>query len=139
MTLKKYKEDFILFAEAGFIAVNFADEDAATKLFKAAELLDKHNVLPKLGFGYLHLHKLELKQAIKYFDEVLEEDAHNDMAKAFKGLCLSLMPNNTDKGEKILTQSLKSKDPLVKKMAGSALDFVEKFVKKVPGPAGKAK
>ncbi len=37
MTLKKYKDDFLLLAEAGFIAVNQADEDAAVKLFKAAE------------------------------------------------------------------------------------------------------
>lgn len=139
MAIKKYKEDFILLAEAGFIAVNQADEDAALKLFKAAELLDANNVLPKIGFGYLHLHKLELKQAVKCFEEVLEKDPHNDMAKAFMGLCLSMMPNTINKGEKILEQSLKSKDPLIKQMAGSALDFVDKFVKPSPGPAGKGK
>jgi tetratricopeptide (TPR) repeat protein len=139
MATKKYKSDFILLAEAGFIAVNQADEDAALKLFKAAELLDPSNLLPKIGFGYLHLHKLELKQAVKNFEDVLEKDPHNDMAKAFLGLCLSLMPTSIDKGEKILEQSLKSKDPLIKKMAGSAIDFVEKFVKKSPGPVGKSK
>lgn len=139
MTLKKFKDDFLLLAEAGFIAVNQADEDAAIKLFKAAELLDPNNFLPKVGFGYLHLHKLELKQAIKNFEAVLEKDPHNDMAKAFLGLCMSLMPNTVDKGEKILEQSCKSKDPLIKQMAGSAIDFVEKFVKKTPGPAGKGK
>lgn len=136
---KKYKEDFILLAEAGFIAVNQADEDAALKLFKAAEMLDPKNILPKIGFGYLHLHKLELKQAVKYFDEVLEIDSHNDMAKAFKGLSMSMMPNSIDKGEKILEQTLKSKDPTIKKLAGSAIDFVERFIKKNPGPASKSK
>lgn len=139
MTIKKYKDDFILLAEAGFIAVNQADEDAALKLFKAAELLDPSNILPKLGFGYLHLHKLELKQAVKSFEEVLHKDPANDMAKAFMGLCLSMMPNSIEKGEKILTQTLKSKDPEIKAMSGSALEFVEKFVKKNPGPAGKGK
>jgi tetratricopeptide (TPR) repeat protein len=139
MAIKKYKEDFILLAEAGFIAVNQADEDAALKLFKAAELLDPDNILPQIGFGYLHLHKLELKQAVKRFEEVLEKDPANDMAKAFMGLCLSMMPNSINKGEKILEQSLKSKDPMVKTMAGTAIDFVEKFVKKSPGPAGKGK
>lgn len=137
MAINKYKEDFILLAEAGFIAVNQADEDAALKLFKAAELLEPSNVLPKIGFGYLHLHKLELKQAVKYFEDVLEKDPHNDMAKAFLGLCMSMMPNTIDKGEKILEQTLKSKDPMIKKLAGSAIDFVERFVKKHPGPAGK--
>lgn len=139
MAIKKYKDDFILLAEAGFIAVNQADEDSALKLFKAAEMLDPSNILPKIGFGYLHLHKLELKQAVKNFEEVLEKDPHNDMAKAFMGLCLSMMPNTIDKGEKILEQTMKSKDPMIKKMAGSAIDFVEKFVKKKPGPAGKNK
>jgi tetratricopeptide (TPR) repeat protein len=139
MAIKKFKEDFILLAEAGFIAVNQADEDAALKLFKAAELIDPSNVLPMIGFGYLHLHKLELKQAVKKFEDVLEKEPSNEMAKAFMGLCLSMMPNNVDKGEKILNQTFKSKDPLIKKMSGSAIDFVEKFIKKAPGPAGKGK
>lgn len=139
MVIKKYKEDFILFAEAGFIAVNQADEDAALKLFRAAELLDPSNILPKIGFGYLHLHKLELKQAVKNFEEVLHKDPHNDMAKAFMGLCLSMMPSTIEKGEKILEQTCKSKDPQIKKMSNSAIDFVERFVKKSPGPAGKSK
>lgn len=139
MATKKYKEDFILLAEAGFIAVNQADEDSALKLFRAAEILDPKNILPKLGFGYLHLHKLELKQAVKNFEAVLEIDPHNDMAKAFMGLCLSMMPNTIDKGEKILEQTLKSKDSDIRQMAGSAIDFVEKFIKKSPGPASKSK
>lgn len=139
MAIKKYKEDFILFTEAGFIAVNQADEDAALKLFKAAEMLNPENTLPKLGFGYLHLHKLELKQAVKAFEEVLDKEPHNDMAKAFMGLAMSMMPNAVSKGEKILEQSLKSKDPMIKKLADTAIDFVERFVKKTPGPAGKGK
>lgn len=139
MATKKFKDDFILLAEAGFIAVNQADEDAALKLFKSAEMLDPENILPKIGFGYLHLHKLELKQAVKYFDQVLESDPQNEMAKAFKGISLSMMPQSVDKGEKILEQTLKSKDPSIKKLAGSAIDFVERFIKKTPGPASKSK
>src|SRR5690554_6618432 len=105
-TTKKYKEDFLLFAEAGVIAVNQADEDAALKLFRAAELLDPNNILPQIGFGYLHLHKLELKQAVEKFDNVSEIDANNEMAKAFKGLCFALMPKTIDKGEKLLEQTM---------------------------------
>jgi len=55
------------------------------------------------------------------------------------GLCVSMMPNSTEKGEKILEQTLKSKDPMIKRLAGSAIDFVEKFIKKPSGPAGKNK
>lgn len=138
-TLKKYKQDFIMMLEAGFIAVNQADEDAALKLFRAAELLDAESVMPKVGFGYLHLHKLELKQAVQAFEEVLSKEPGNEMAKAFLGLCMSMMPNSIEKGEKILEQGLKSKDPMIKRLAGTAIDFVEKFIKKTPGPAGKSK
>ena len=60
--LKKYKEDWLLFTEAGFIAVNQADEDAAIKLFRAGETLNPENTLPQVGIGYLHLHKLDSLQ-----------------------------------------------------------------------------
>jgi tetratricopeptide (TPR) repeat protein len=133
---EKYKKDFILLAEAGFIAINQADEDAAIKLFKAAELLDPSNPLAKIGIGYLHLCKLELKQAAKCFEDILATDPRNEMAKAFLGLSLSLNPKDIDRGEKVLTESAKdSHDPMIKDLAHNALDFVEKFVKKAPSPA----
>jgi len=78
MDISNYKEHFITFLEAGFIAVNQADEDSAWKLFKAAELCNPKSQLPKIGFGYLHLHKLELKQAVETFDEVLKADLYRD-------------------------------------------------------------
>jgi hypothetical protein len=134
---KQSKEDWLLFTESGFIAVNQADEDAALKLFKAAEMLNPENTLPRVGFGYLHLHKLELKQAVKIFEEIMEKEPHNDMAKAFLGLCMGLMPNTIEKGEKILEQTMKSQDPMIKQLAGTAIEFVDKFIKKSPGPAGK--
>jgi hypothetical protein len=135
--LKDYEEDWLLFTEAGFIAVNQADEDASVKLFRAGELLSPKNTLPQVGMGYLHLHKLELKQAVKAFEEVLEKEPHNEMAKAFMGICLGMMPNATLKGEKLLEQTMKSKDPLIKGLSDTAIDFIERFVKKAPGPAGK--
>ncbi len=135
---KHYQEDWLLFTEAGFIAVNQADEDTAVKLFKAGELLNPDNVLPQIGFGYLHLHKLELKQAVHIFEKVVEKEPHNDMAKAFLGLCMGLMPNMVGKSEKILEKTAHSaEDPLIKNLAETSLEFIEKYVKKTPGPAGK--
>jgi tetratricopeptide (TPR) repeat protein len=132
----KTKDQFLLLAEAGFIAINQADEDAAIKLFKASELLDPDNVLPKIGMGYMHLCKLELKQAAKSFEEILAKDPHNDMARAFLGLSLALNPAELAKGETVLKEAAnKSQDPMVKSLAESSLDFVEKFVKKAPSPA----
>lgn len=135
MDLNKYKDHFITMVEAGFIAVNQADEDSATKLFKASELISPDNVLPKIGQGYPHLCKLELKQACKIFDDVLAKDPNNEMAKAFLGLSYSLNPTEVTKGEAILEEaSKKAKDPMVKDLATSAIEFVEKFVKKAPTP-----
>lgn len=134
-TMEKYKNDYIVFAEAGFIAINQADEDAAIKLFKAAEMLDPNNPLSRIGMGYLHLCKLELKQAVKIFEEILQDEPHNEMAKAFLGISLSLNPKEVDQGEKVLTQTAKeAHDPMVKDLAKNALDFVEKFVKKAAPP-----
>ena len=134
--LKKYEEDFFLFLEAGFIAINQADEDSAVKLFKTCELLQPENPLIKIGFGYLHLHKLELKQASEYFEEVLRVDPSNEMASTFLGVALSLTPDKVSKGEQMLEKSARdSSDSQVKKVANTTLDFVEQFVKKTPGPA----
>ena len=57
------------------------------------------------------------------------------MARAFLGICMSMTPTEMSKGESILTQSAaKSKDPEIKKLANSAMDFVDNFVKKAPSP-----
>ncbi len=137
-TPKKYREDFTLFLEAGYIAVNQADEDSANKLFAAAEQLEPQNALPKLGRGYLHLHKLELKQACKAFEDILDQEPNNHMAKAFLGIALSMQPSTVDKGEKILKETHKSKEFGINSLSETAIDFVERFIKKTPGPAGKS-
>jgi hypothetical protein len=136
--LQNFKDHFILLCEAGFIAVNQADEDAASKLFKASELLKPENTLPTLGKGYMHLMKLELNQACKLFDQVIAKEPTNEMAKAFLGLSYALTSSDVSKGEHLLEETAeKSKDPQVKKLADTALDFVEKFIKKSPSPVEK--
>jgi hypothetical protein len=135
MPWKKYKDDFLLLLEAGFIAVNQADEDASLKLFKAAELLNPDNTLPTVGFGYLHLHKLELPQAIACFEKVLHKEPHNEMARALLGICMSLSPKQLVDGEKILGETVQSKDPMIRNLSSTAMQFVDKFVKTTPGPA----
>ena len=130
----QYKQDFALLIEAGFIAVNQADEDAAVRLFKASALLRPTSLLPKIGYGYLHLLKLELKQACLNFEDVLQQEPTNDMAKALLGLCMSLQPKSIDQGSHILEETLQSDNSLVKQMSHTALEFVDKFVRKAPAP-----
>ncbi len=133
--LQKYKDDFFLFLEGGFIAASQTDEDAALKLFRTAELMRPDNKLIKVGYGYIHLLKLELQQAIKTFEEVLKTDPTNDMARAMLGLSTALTGKETDKGEKILHEAAeRTQDSTVKNMANTAIEFVEFFVKKQPGP-----
>ena len=131
----KYKDDFFLLLEAGFIAVNNADEDSAVKLFRASQALKPNDTLPKIGYGYMHLCKLELKQAANTFNEVIKSEPNNEMAKTFLGITLSMNPTEMSKGEAILeTSSTKSSDPDMKKLADTAMDFVNTFVKKSPSP-----
>lgn len=133
-SLEKFKEDAINFLELGFIGVNQADEDASTKLFKAAKLLDPENIMPTVGQGYLHLHKLELREACHLFEEVLQKDPNNDMAKTFLGLCLTFSPTAVPKGEELLEQMTHSKDGQIKELSHTALDFVDNFIKKEQTP-----
>ena len=136
MSLESYQEHFSTLVEAGFIAVNQSDEDSAVKLFKAAETLKPGHFLPQLGRGYLHLCKLELKQACKIFTDVLQKEPNNEIAKAFLGLCMGLNPSEADQGTKILQETDKAtKYPILKDLTSSAIAFVEKFVKKSPTPA----
>lgn len=132
--LDKFRKDYFLFAEAGFVAVNQADDDSATKLFNASKALNPDNTLADLGIGYLHFHKLELKKACQIFEAVLEKEPANELARTFLGMCLSLTPDFGEKGQQILQEvAEKSGDSEVKKSAESTLAFVDTFVKKSSG------
>ncbi len=133
--MQKYTDDWLLLVEAGFIAANQADEDAAFKLFRASQLLSPDNSLSHVGMGYVHMLKLELKQACQKFEEILKKEPNHEMARALLGLSTALSTKEIEKGENLLKQSLsKTQDPSVKAMASTAIEFVEKFVKKAPTP-----
>lgn len=131
-----YKDDHILFIETALIAINQGDLEAALHLLKAAEILDSKNIFQQIGFGYLHLRKLEAKQALTCFQKALDQDPESEMARAFLGIATSMIPDQADIGESILSDSKKSKTDEIKNLADVAIDFIEKHVKKSPGPAG---
>lgn len=68
------------------------------------------------------------------FEEVLKVEPNNEMARAFLGISMSLAPTSVDKGESILEQTHHSKDPMIRKLSDTAIDFVDKFLKKSPSP-----
>lgn len=136
--LQEFKDHFVLLCEAGFIAVNQANEDAATKLFKASELLKPDNTLPKIGKGYMHMMKLELKQACQCFESVLSLEPKNEIAKAFLGLSQTLTATEVSQGEKLLEEmATAASDAQIKQLAETSLAFVEQFIKKSPSPVEK--
>lgn len=131
--LNRYKDHFTLFLELGFIAVNHADESSAVKLFTAAELLRPEEVLTIIGFGYLHLCKLEVKSAINMFEKALQKEPDNPIAKSLLGFCFALTPDHVNEGKKILEDMkahAKGKD--VQELDTVLLGFVDEFVKKKP-------
>jgi hypothetical protein len=128
---KNCDKDYFLLLEAGFVAVNQTDEDSAMKLFMAAQALRPKNVFPEIGYGYMHMCKLELKQAEEMFTKVLEKEPMNEMAHSFLGICKSMIPGKTTEGEKILEKVDKStKDTDIKELISRAHEFIDTFVKK---------
>ena len=128
--LEKHKDDFVLLLEAGFIAVNFAEEDAAQKLFAASTLLNPTSVLNQIGYGYMHMCKLELKKAEECFRSVLKVEPDNDMARTMLGITMSMSPKKGAEGEKLLSELTKTGNDEVKQVSKDALEFVDEFVKK---------
>lgn len=134
--LNRYKDQFTLFLELGFIAVNHADEDSAVKLFTAAEMLRPSEVLTTIGFGYLHFCKLEIKPAVEKFEKALKKEPNNPIAKSLLGFCLALHPGDTKKGEAMLEElkeHTKSKE--IKELDSVLLGFINEFVKKKSSPS----
>lgn len=130
-TFKKSNDDYYLFLESGFVAVNHADEDSALKLFMACQILRPDNVFPQIGYGYMHLCKLELKLAEEMFEKVLKKDPKNEMATTFLGICKSMMPGKTSEGEKILEACGKNTSgDDVKELVARSQEFIEQYVKK---------
>ena len=90
--------------------------------------------MPKIGYGMIHLHKMELQKAAKYFQEILEAEPENETAKTFLGLVYSLNTDNRAKSRDLLNETSASEDPFIKKLSSTALEFVDKHTNKTETP-----
>lgn len=134
--IQEYKHDFTLLLEAGFIAVKQCSEEDAIALFAAAEALQPKSLFPQVGLAYMHLCMLNLPKSVEILEKVLAHEPYNEVAKTLLGIASSFMPTRSAKGEEILENCVTAtEDPYVKKAASTALEFVDKFVKK-PGSHG---
>lgn len=128
--IKELKNDFPILIEAGFVAVNFKDEDSANKLFKAAAILNPESSAPDLGFGYIALNKLELDEAQKHFKDVLKKEPEHELAKTFMGISLVFDPKTRTAGKEMISEILKvTEDEHVKNLCTVSLEWIKKDFK----------
>lgn len=128
---KQFEKDFGLLVETGFVAVKQSDEDSATKLFRAAQALKPEHTAPQIGFGYIALNKLELKEATTIFEAVIEKEPENYLGKTFLGLVLMMAKTEPERGHELVQEALKkSDDPSVHQFAQTALQWREKYFNK---------
>ena len=132
---QKFKEDFALLIEAGFVAVKQNDEMSATRIFLAAQAIVPESVAPQIGLGYIALNKLELKKAIKIFEDVVQLEPENRLAQTFLGICFLLTKPKRKKGEKLIQECIeKSDNPTIKNLGKISLEWAEKDLKKEKAP-----
>lgn len=127
--LEDFKEDFALLIEAGFIAVKQLDETSAKRIFEAAQALRPDSQAPKMGMGSIALSKLDIKEAVRIYGEVLEKEPENYLAQTFLGLAHLLSKNQPDhkKGEKLIREAMeKTTDPTAKRLGTDSLQWFEK-------------
>ena len=133
--LDDFLDDFSTLIEAGFIAVKQLDETSATRIFKAAQVLNPMSTAPQVGLGYIALNKLEVKEATKIFEEVNNKEPDNMLAQTFLGMCYLLTKPKRTQGEKLIKQAIEnSDDETVQSLGKTSLEWAEKDLKKEKAP-----
>lgn len=133
--LGQFQSDFALLIEAGFIAVKQLDEMSAHRIFMAAQAINPDSTAPQIGLGYIALSKLDLKVAMRVFEDVIKKEPENYLAQAFYGICLLLNKEKRPEGEKLIRKVIeKTEDPTIKALGEISLEWAEKDLKKMKTP-----
>lgn len=128
--LEDFRKDFPLLIEAGFVAVKQFDEVGAKRLFCGAQILNRFHTAPQIGLGYIALNKLQIKEALHFFDGVLKIE-ENYLAETFAGICYLLSKNKKKKGEKMIRDAMaKTDDSTIKNLGTVSLEWAEKDLSK---------
>lgn len=124
---ERFKGDFSLFIEAGFIAVKQLDETSAMQLFQAAHVLNSDSVIPDIGLGYIALNKLEVKRATEIFTQVIKIEPEHHLAQVFLGICYLLKRKTRKQGEELIKEMEgKTTDPSVINLCKLSLEWSKK-------------
>lgn len=148
-TLQDFREDLPILVEAGLIAIKQGDEESAKKLFNAIGVIDPQNTAKKMGYGIIALHKMDIKNAQKHFQEILQTEQTNYRAQAFLAFsyllsCLQENNVNLDQWKMNLKKSAelaaevleKSDAPSTRQLAQSLLDWEHELQAKVEKDRG---
>ncbi len=138
--LKEFTPDLGMLIESGLIAIKQGDEESAKKLFDAADLLDPGTTSAKMGHGLIALHKMELQEAEKHFEGIIEKEIDNYRAKAFLAFAqiLSILQDGSEndkvaalkRGAELAQEVLeKCQEPSTRELAQSLLDWESELQK----------
>ncbi|MFQ5728821.1 MAG: tetratricopeptide repeat protein [Waddliaceae bacterium] len=134
-TIEKFKEDFSLLIEAGFVAVKQLDAISSSRIFVAAQMISPEHTAPQIGLGYIALNQLNVKEATHIFEEITKKEPENHLAQTFLGICYLLSKPKRKKGEKIINEAMeKTDDPTIKSLGEISLEWAEKDLKKAKAP-----
>lgn len=129
--LEPYLKDFKLLLELGFIAIRQKDEISARRIFTAAQVLNPSHNSYKMGFGYIHLHKMEIKQATIIFKGILENEPGNEIVQCLLGMCYALTKGQLARSEKVFRKILStSQDETVKNLAETLMTWKDNEISK---------
>lgn len=141
-SIQDCKEDIPLLVEAGLVAIKQGDEESAKKLFNAVGVLDPEGSAKKMGYGLISLHKMDIKNALSTFEELVHQDPSNYRAQAFLGFACVLTVlqdgvsnqekvTNLKRGAQLAEEVLKKCDaPTTRQLAQSVLDWERQLQEK---------
>lgn len=133
--LEEFYEDFSMLLEAGFIACKDFKEDAAKKLFFAANTLNPESSSPILGIGFIHLNKLENKEARDIFERIVTREPANSLAQLFLGISYLMDKKKQKDALDIIKHAMKnSNDPTIQNLGKISLKWYEKDLKDKKAP-----
>ena len=146
-TLQDFRDDLPLLVESGLIAIKQGDEESAKKLFDAVGLIDPQNTAKKMGYGLIALHKMDIGNAQKNFNEILKVEQTNWRAQAFLAFSyiLSVLQEGTNdekmsslrKGAELALEVVEKSDaPSTRTLAQSLLDWEKELMGKVEAEKG---
>jgi tetratricopeptide (TPR) repeat protein len=141
-SLQDFRDDLPLLVESGLVAIKQGDEESAKKLFNAVGILDPQNMAKKMGFGLISLHKMDIHNAQKSFQEILTVEQTNWRAQAFLAFSyiLSVLQDGSNdeklsalkKGAELAQEVIEKSDAAsTRQLAQSLLDWERELQGKV--------